>query len=332
MSQQAGPKGFDKPHGCITRTRRMSGATVAMVIVSACGGGASVTSDATAADVDQHVADARLLTDVRMHADGPRARDAVAFRDAAADTIDAVATRDAVADTVDAVATRDASPDATLHPDAAPPPPTCPGGRNVFTLTQSHPGGPLGNLTTTTLSNLDALWNVATSPLDITAAPGSGASASLSVTVPYGATLTPGTYPQGSGLRDGGPAVDLLAGNECEQTSGTFTLASLTNDDAGVASMLATFSLACATGPGQTDEVSGCVRYQADSSPVDAAVVTPEAGYDAGLAHVGDAGALAPCLGFPQAFYVTGSPLAGAPETITGADGDGRVRKTASRR
>jgi hypothetical protein len=214
------------------------------------------------------------------------------------------------------------TPDASNPSDAAPPGP-CSTSRNVFTLTQATPGGPLGSLSTATLTNLDALWSVGTSPLDITATPGSGASASLTVSLPYGVTLTPGTYPQGASHPDGGPVAELsYAGNECEPTSGTVTVASLATDDAGVTAVLATFSLACAVAPGQSDEVTGCVRYQAQTASPDASVVPPEPGYDAGLGADAATSALAPCLGDPQAFYVAGSPLAAAPEMITGSQGD----------
>ena len=219
-------------------------------------------------------------------------------------------------------ASTDTSFDAPSRPDSAPPP-ACSTSRNVFTLTKSSPGGPLGSLPTATLTNLDALWSVGTSPFDITATPGSGASASLSFSLPSGTLLTPGTYPQGASHPDGGPVAELsYAGNECEPASGTVTVTTLATDDAGVTSLLATFSLACAVGPGQTDEVSGCVRYQSQTASPDASVVPPEPGYDAGLGADAAASPLAPCLGDPQAFYVSGIPLTAAPELITGAQGD----------
>jgi hypothetical protein len=58
-------------------------------------------------------------------------------------------------------------------------------------------------------------------------------------------------------------------------------------DDAGVTSVLATFSLACAVAPGQSDEVTGCVRYEAQPASPDASVVPPEPGYDAELGCAG---------------------------------------------
>ena len=276
-------------------------------------------ADATPADMD------RPPTEAGAHSDGGAYRDANRLHDATRDTLSpADAPREAAPD---ARSSTDATPDSPARTFDAPPfdaPPSllCPGGRNVFAVSESQPGY-LG-APSITLTNLDAIWGVSTGPLDITATPGSGASLSL-ILNPNGpgATLTPGTYTQGATTPDGGVSVDLAAdGDLCGGSGGSFKLIEITQSDAGVTSILATFTLDCGNGSGSTDPVTGCVRYEAQVDTPDASVTPVEAGYDAGLAPDAGGSLLAPCLMAPQAFYVTGSPVAATPERITGSQGD----------
>jgi hypothetical protein len=283
-------------------------------------------TDAAPVDVIRGAVDAARPTDAVVHRDARAATHPI--HDASLDSQsdfgpDSTATPDAPVDTAPCpdVVAADAPPDASARPDAAvdagidaP----CQGARNVFTLQGSS-----SEFETFTLTNLNAQWGAGSSPVNITATAGSGLSLSLGVDTTYGTTLSPGAYPQGSAQPDGGPTLLLTEdGLGCEPASGDLTILDLTQADGGISSFLSTFTLACEIGPGQTEMVGGCVRYQSEPVSPDASITSPEPGYDAGLGPDAASEGLGPCLGSPQVLYVSGSPVAPTPEMITGAEGD----------
>jgi len=251
-----------------------------------------------------HAHDARLPHDAAVDATSDATGDALVSQR------DAPQSADALSGTTDATSGSDATSPIDTGVDAG----ACTGARNILTL-QAASSFPFGDIGTLSLMNLDSLWQAGTSPYEIVATPGSGASVSLEFDLPYGQALVPGTYPQGGALRDGGVALNLVYdGTGCAPTSGTLHLDSLTTDDGGITAAFATFSLAC--GLNGTGEVSGCVRYQAQLGGFDAGVSPDAAVPDAAA----DAGTMAPCMGSPQAFYVAG--LLPTPVRITGAEGN----------
>ena len=138
----------------------------------------------------------------------------------------------------------------------------------------------------------------------------------------------PGTYPAlPSQVADGGITILLSIGSSlCAATRGSVTVLDDVQNDAGTGALLATFDIFCGVSGMPDDEMSGCVRFQAEAGAADASVVPPETGYDAGIFDTLDAGAngdyLAPCLGHPLALYVEGTALSASPVMVTEAEGN----------